>query len=80
MVAKIAEARTVLSRRLRRLPTYDEIAEFIDVNVSTVRLVSERSRTPISVDQAVTSQGCMTLQVLFLNFQSFLISFRAAAE
>lgn len=62
MVAKIAEARTVLSRRLRRLPTYDEIAEFIDVNVSTVRLVSERSRTPISVDQAVTSQGCMTLQ------------------
>ncbi|RVW40814.1 RNA polymerase sigma factor sigD, chloroplastic [Vitis vinifera] len=64
MVAKIAEARTVLSRRLRRLPTYDEIAEFIDVNVSTVRLVSERSRTPISVDQAVTSQGCMTLQTL----------------
>ena len=79
MVAKIAEGRTVLSRRLRRLPTYDEIAEFIDVNVSTVRLLSEKSRTPISIDQAVTSQGCMTLQVLFLNSESFLI-IHAAAE
>lgn len=62
MLAKIAEAKTMLSQKLRRLPTYDEIAEVIHVDVSTVRLVSERNRAPISVDQAVTNSGSMSLQ------------------
>ncbi|PON50310.1 RNA polymerase sigma factor [Parasponia andersonii] len=62
MVAKVVEANNVLSRRLRRLPTYDEIAEVLNVDVSSVRLVSQRNRPPISLDRAVTDQGCMTLQ------------------
>ncbi len=68
MVAKIAEARNLLTRRLGRPPTYNEIAEMLNVQISTVRLVSERSRHPVSLDQAVSDRGRMTLQVLFLNF------------
>lgn len=67
MVAKITEANNVLSRRLRRLPTYDEIAEEVNVHVSTVRLVSERNQPPISLDRTVTDRGSMTLQVLVLK-------------
>jgi DNA-directed RNA polymerase sigma subunit (sigma70/sigma32) len=66
MVARIAEARNLLSKRLGRLPTDNEIAEVLNVHTSTVRLVSERSRPPISLDQAVTDRGFMTLQVLVL--------------
>lgn len=70
MVAKIAEANGVLTRRLRRLPTHNEIAEMLDIHVSTVRLAFERTRHPISLDRAVTDRGSMTLQVL-LNFNAF---------
>ena len=63
MVAKVAEANNVLSRTLRRKPSYNETAEMLNVAVSTVRLVSERSRLPISLDKAVTDRGHMTLQV-----------------
>ncbi|KAJ0037967.1 hypothetical protein Pint_23911 [Pistacia integerrima] len=59
---KIAEANSVLTRRLRRLPTHSEIAEMLDINVSTVRLAFERIRYPISLDRAVSDRGCMTLQ------------------
>lgn len=62
MVAKIAEANNVLIRRLRRLPTDGEIAELLNIHVSTVRLAIERTRHPISLDGAVTDSGCMTLQ------------------
>ncbi|KAL0291431.1 UNVERIFIED_CONTAM: RNA polymerase sigma factor sigD, chloroplastic [Sesamum calycinum] len=62
LVPKICEANAALSRRLRRPPTYDEIAEAIDANSSAVRLAIERNRSPISLDQAITSQGCMSLQ------------------
>ncbi|KAF7824595.1 RNA polymerase sigma factor sigD, chloroplastic [Senna tora] len=62
MVAKVAEANNVLSKRLRRVPTYDEMAEFLNVNASTVRLLSERIKTPISLDKAMIDQGHMTLQ------------------
>lgn len=68
MVAKIAEASNTLTKRLGRQPSYDEIAEMLHVNILTVKLVSERSRPPGSLDRAVTDQGHMTLQVLFLNF------------
>ncbi|KDO83322.1 hypothetical protein CISIN_1g046578mg [Citrus sinensis] len=62
MVAKIAEANNVLSRRLRRMPTDSEIAEMLNIHVSTVRLAIERTRHPISLDGAVTDRGCMTMQ------------------
>ncbi|XP_060669990.1 RNA polymerase sigma factor sigD, chloroplastic isoform X2 [Ziziphus jujuba] len=62
MVAKIAEAKNDLSRRLRRAPTCEEIAEAVDMHVSIIKLVSEKSRTPISLDRTVTDQGCMRLQ------------------
>jgi len=64
MIAKVAEANNALSKRLRRMPTYDETAELLNVNASTVRLVSESSRAPISLDKAVTDHGHLTLQVL----------------
>jgi len=44
MVAKIADANNVLRWRMRRKPTYNEIAEVLNVNVSTVKLVFGRSR------------------------------------
>ncbi|KAK7243421.1 hypothetical protein RIF29_38217 [Crotalaria pallida] len=62
MVAKIAEANSVLSRRLRRVPSYNEMAELLNANVSTVKLVCERSRPPISLNKVVTDCGHMTLQ------------------
>ncbi|KAK2637008.1 hypothetical protein Ddye_031800 [Dipteronia dyeriana] len=62
MLAKIAEAKNVLTRRLRRLPTCNEIADVLDINVSTVRLAYERTRHPLSLDGVVTDQGFMTLQ------------------
>lgn len=62
MVGKIAEAKNVLSKRLRRKPTYNEMAEVLNVNVSIVKLVSERSRQPISLDKAVFDQGNLTLK------------------
>ncbi|KAK2386250.1 RNA polymerase sigma factor sigF, chloroplastic [Trifolium repens] len=62
MVAKIAEANNVLRKRLRRKPTYDEMAEVLNVNVSTVKLVSERSRQPISLDRAVSDHGNLTFK------------------
>lgn len=68
MVARVAEARNLLSKRLGRLPTHDEIAEVLDVHISIVRLVSERNRPPISLDRSITDQGRVTLQVLFLKF------------
>lgn len=68
MVARIAEARNILSKRLGRLPTHDEISEVLNVHVLIVRLVSERNMPPISLDRAITDQGSITLQVIFLNF------------
>ena len=68
MVAKIVEASNILTKRLGRAPTCDEIAKMLNVNISTVRLVSERSRPLVSLDRAVSDQGHMTFQVLFLNF------------
>lgn len=62
MVAKVAQANNILSSRLRRKPTYDETAEVLNVKASTIRLVSEKSRKPISLDKVVTDCGHMTLQ------------------
>ncbi|KAF4365468.1 hypothetical protein G4B88_025647 [Cannabis sativa] len=62
MIAKITEANNVLNRRLNRSPTYDEVAKELKLDVTTVRLVSQRNRPPISLDRAITDRGRMTLQ------------------
>ncbi|KAJ8900349.1 hypothetical protein K2173_024989 [Erythroxylum novogranatense] len=62
MVAKITEAKNALRSRLNRVPSYDEIAEMLNLQVSTVRLGFERSRYPLSLDRTLTDQGRMTLQ------------------
>ncbi|XP_042495833.1 RNA polymerase sigma factor sigD, chloroplastic isoform X2 [Macadamia integrifolia] len=61
-LAKIAEANNVLSTRLRRLPTYDEIADMVNISVSSVRLIWERNRPPISAQRTLANQGSLTLQ------------------
>ncbi|XP_064960525.1 RNA polymerase sigma factor sigD, chloroplastic-like isoform X5 [Musa acuminata AAA Group] len=43
---KVAEANSSLRRRLGRSPTYEEVADLIDMDVSNVRLVSERRYHP----------------------------------
>lgn len=75
MVPKIAEAKNYLRTELRRLPTCDEISEVVNIHVSTIRLVSEKNRTPLSLDQMITDRGCMRLQVLalHLNITSLII-------
>nr|AKC88716.1 sigma factor [Pelargonium cotyledonis] len=63
MLAKITGAKNILSNRLRRSPSDDEIAEFLDIRVSTVRLIIERSTPPISLDKVVvTDNGPLKLQ------------------
>ncbi|KAH0981598.1 hypothetical protein GBA52_008775 [Prunus armeniaca] len=62
MMAKITKAQNSLNQRFQRLPSHDEIAEVIKVNASTIKLVCERSRPPISLDRVATVRGSMTLQ------------------
>lgn len=57
---KICEAINMLSGRLKRFPTYDEIAEVINVKPSVVRLALESTRSPISLDKTI---NCMSIQV-----------------
>ncbi|XP_023528248.1 RNA polymerase sigma factor sigD, chloroplastic [Cucurbita pepo subsp. pepo] len=62
MVARIAEANNHLGIKLSRVPTHKEVAKYLKVPVSTVRLVTERSKRPISINQPVNDRGCLTLQ------------------
>lgn len=62
MVARIAEANNHLGIKLSRVPTHKEISESLNVHVSTVRLVTTRSKRPISLNQPVSDRGCLTLQ------------------
>ncbi|WVZ00316.1 hypothetical protein V8G54_026385 [Vigna mungo] len=57
LVAKVAQANNILSTRLRRKPTYDETAKVLNVKTSTIRLVSEKSRAPISLDKVEIIAG-----------------------
>ncbi|KAG8386163.1 hypothetical protein BUALT_Bualt03G0120500 [Buddleja alternifolia] len=59
VVPRICEANDGLSRRLRRFSTYDEIAEAINVETSVVGLATQRNRSPISLDQDITSRADM---------------------
>lgn len=67
LMPRICEASNALSRELGRVPTYEEIAEATDANAEAVRLASERNRSPISLDRAMTSQGYMCLQVISVS-------------
>ncbi|THU73154.1 hypothetical protein C4D60_Mb04t19820 [Musa balbisiana] len=60
---KVAEANSSLRRQLGRSPTYKEVADLIDMDVSNVRLVSERSRPPISIDQ-VGKEGLRLMDII----------------
>ncbi|KAL4010377.1 hypothetical protein IC575_030228 [Cucumis melo] len=62
MVARIAEENNHLGIKLSRPPTNEEVAESLKVRVSTVRLVMERSKRPISINQPVNDRSCLTLQ------------------
>ncbi|PRQ54819.1 putative RNA polymerase sigma-70 like domain, RNA polymerase sigma-H factor [Rosa chinensis] len=62
VMAKITKAKNSFNQRFHRLPSHEEIAEMVNIQASTVRLVCERSRLPLSLDRVVTDQGCMALQ------------------
>ncbi|KAI3964135.1 hypothetical protein MKW92_039653 [Papaver armeniacum] len=56
-------ANTALTSKLRRWPTYEEIADAVGTDASIIRLASQSSRTPISLDQTPpTLHGCVTLK------------------
>jgi len=64
VMAKVIDAKSLLQRRLGRSPTYEEIAEFLNLGVSTVQLVCEKSGQPVSVDRPLNKDG-LTLKVVF---------------
>lgn len=72
MIPKIAEANNSLAVRLRRSPSLEEIAESVGTAVGTVRLIYQSSKEPVSLDRALTSQGCMNLQVCILNYEQLV--------
>lgn len=74
VMAKITKAKNSFNQRFHRLPSHEEIAEMVNIQASTVRLVCERSRLPLSLDRVVTDQGCMALQVPLLNLISTLLN------
>nr|CAD1821946.1 unnamed protein product [Ananas comosus var. bracteatus] len=61
---RVAEANSILRRRLGRWPTYEEIADFVHVGVSSVRIISERIRHPISIDQPVNKEGLSLKEII----------------
>ncbi|CAH8325126.1 unnamed protein product [Eruca vesicaria subsp. sativa] len=62
LTAKVAEASSVLNRKLKRIPSSEEIADHLNIHVSAVRLAVDRSRSPVSLDRVVSHNGRMTLQ------------------
>ncbi|CAA7031479.1 unnamed protein product [Microthlaspi erraticum] len=62
LTAKVAEASNVLTRKLKRIPSCEEIAEHLNIHVSAVRLAVDRSRSPVSLDRVASHNGRMTLQ------------------
>ncbi|XP_019186188.1 PREDICTED: RNA polymerase sigma factor sigD, chloroplastic [Ipomoea nil] len=63
LVPKICNTNAVLTRKLHRFPTHHEIAEALEMNSSTVRLIMQRTSTaPISIDEPITPRGHASLQ------------------
>lgn len=72
LVPKICKANSALTRKLHRFPTYHEIAEALEMNSSTVRLIMQRTSTaPISIDEAITPRGHASLQVFAFPKSSY---------
>lgn len=63
-MAKVIDAKGLLQRKLGRPPSYEEIAEFLNVNVSTVQLVCEKSGQPVSVDRSLNKEGLTLKDIL----------------
>ncbi|KAL4205136.1 hypothetical protein AMTRI_Chr01g113100 [Amborella trichopoda] len=61
-VAKVSEASGVLMSRLGRRPSQEEIAEKTGIALSRVRLVTERCRLPLSIDQPLGRHGDISLK------------------
>ncbi|XP_068660941.1 RNA polymerase sigma factor sigD, chloroplastic [Aristolochia californica] len=59
-VAQVLEANTLLSSRLGREPTHQEIAEMTDMSMIIVKLVIEKTRFPLSLDRSISSRGSIT--------------------
>ncbi|XP_010557806.1 PREDICTED: RNA polymerase sigma factor sigD, chloroplastic isoform X2 [Tarenaya hassleriana] len=62
LMAKVTEASNVLSGSLRRAPTCEEIANHLNLHISSVRLALDRTRSPASLDRQASDRGRMTLQ------------------
>ncbi|XP_071933632.1 RNA polymerase sigma factor sigD, chloroplastic-like [Coffea arabica] len=62
LVPRICEANAILSRRLWKLPTCQEIAEAVKRDILTVELALERYREPISLDQPIVAGASISLQ------------------
>lgn len=74
-MAKVAEANAVLNERLGRLPTHEEIGNMVGICEKRVRVICERSRAPLSLDQPMSDRGSITIKVPFsLPLQSKNIS------
>ncbi|XP_020254230.1 RNA polymerase sigma factor sigD, chloroplastic-like [Asparagus officinalis] len=56
-MAKVIDAKALLQRKSGRSPSYEEIAEFLNLSVSTVQLVCEKSGQPVSVDRCLNKEG-----------------------
>ncbi|KAL0911326.1 hypothetical protein M5K25_019459 [Dendrobium thyrsiflorum] len=56
MSARIVETKLLLKEKLKRSPTYEEIAETVGISTSSVRIICERSHRPISIDQPINGE------------------------
>lgn len=61
---KVANATSLLHRQLGRWPTYQEIADHTALSASRVKLVSDRSKHPISINRPAKNQE-LILEVIF---------------
>ncbi|KAG9458004.1 hypothetical protein H6P81_002512 [Aristolochia fimbriata] len=59
-VAQVLEANALLRARLGREPTPQEIAEMVDMSITSVKLVIEKTRFPLSLDQSMSNRGSIT--------------------
>ncbi|KAJ3684414.1 hypothetical protein LUZ61_013578 [Rhynchospora tenuis] len=62
--SKVTEANAILTSRLMRKPTHAEIAEFVNLSVSSVKLIVQRNKKPISFDLPVDKDGLRLQDVM----------------
>ncbi|KAH7654222.1 Sigma3 and sigma4 domains of RNA polymerase sigma factors protein [Dioscorea alata] len=61
---KVADATSLLHRQLGRWPTYHEIADHTALSASRVKLVSDRRKHPISINQPAKNQELILEDVI----------------